>query len=143
MSKSNHQIEVGKLSKIESELLRLISDSKNEELQNKFLEWQRHSIIRGFSGVSHGSLTKSYRTRLSRHRVTTRVYRSHNRLSHRFPIYGERSSWLYTQSFYKPRCNRDLACNPKLKVGNHPSCTPFELSVPEHIQVPLPCHRPT
>lgn len=37
MSKSNHQIEVEKLSKIESELLRLISDSGNEELQNKFL----------------------------------------------------------------------------------------------------------
>lgn len=45
MSKSNHQIEVGKLSKIESELLRLISDSKNEELQNKFLEWQRLILL--------------------------------------------------------------------------------------------------
>lgn len=50
MSKSNHQIEVEKLSKIESELLRLISESENEELQNKFLEWQRQRAngIRAF-----------------------------------------------------------------------------------------------
>ena len=52
MSKSNHQIEVGKLSKIESELLRLISDSKNEELQNKFLEWQRQRAICNVSLVT-------------------------------------------------------------------------------------------
>ena len=52
MSKSNHQIEVGKLSKIESELLRLISDSGNEELQNKFLEWQRQRAIYNVSLVT-------------------------------------------------------------------------------------------
>lgn len=52
MSKSNHQIEVGKLSKIESELLRLIFDSGNEELQNKFLEWQRQRAIYNVSLVT-------------------------------------------------------------------------------------------
>ena len=52
MSKSNHQIEVEKLSKIESELLRLISDSGNEELQNKFLEWQRQRAIYNVSLVT-------------------------------------------------------------------------------------------
>lgn len=52
MSKSNHQIEVEKLSKIESELLRLISDSGNEELQNKFLEWQRQRAICNVSLVT-------------------------------------------------------------------------------------------
>ena len=52
MSKSNHQIEVEKLSKIESELLRLISDSGNEELQNKFLEWQRQRAISNVSLVT-------------------------------------------------------------------------------------------
>ena len=52
MSKSNHQIEVEKLSKIESELLRLISDSGNEELQNKFLEWQRQRTISNVSLVT-------------------------------------------------------------------------------------------
>ncbi|MFR0995745.1 MAG: hypothetical protein ACLSGQ_14165 [Parabacteroides distasonis] len=52
MSKSNHQIEVEKLSKIESELLRLISDSGNEELQNKFLEWQRQRAIFNVSLVT-------------------------------------------------------------------------------------------
>lgn len=45
MSKSKHQIEVEKLSKIESDLLRLISNSENEELQKKFLEWQRQRAI--------------------------------------------------------------------------------------------------
>lgn len=45
MNKSKHQIEVEKLSKIESELLRLISESENEELQKKFLEWQRQRAI--------------------------------------------------------------------------------------------------
>lgn len=52
MSKSNHQIEVEKLSKIESELLRLISDSGNEELQKKFLEWQRQRAIYNVSLVT-------------------------------------------------------------------------------------------
>lgn len=52
MSKSNHQIEVGKLSKIESELIKLISDSGNEELQNKFLEWQRQRAICNVSLVT-------------------------------------------------------------------------------------------
>ncbi len=45
MSKSNFQIETEKLCKIESELLKLISDSGNESLQNKFLEWQEQRDI--------------------------------------------------------------------------------------------------
>lgn len=45
MSKTNHQLEVEKLGKIESDLLKLISDLGNEELQNKFLEWQRQRAI--------------------------------------------------------------------------------------------------
>ena len=45
MSKSNFQIETKKLCKIESELLKLISDSGNESLQNKFLEWQEQRDI--------------------------------------------------------------------------------------------------
>lgn len=52
MNNSKHQIEVEKLSKIESELLRLISDSGNEELQNKFLEWQRQRAICNVSLVT-------------------------------------------------------------------------------------------
>ncbi|WP_280185420.1 hypothetical protein [Bacteroides fragilis] len=45
MSKSNFQIETKKLCKIEAELLKLISDSGNESLQNKFLEWQEQRDI--------------------------------------------------------------------------------------------------
>ncbi|MCE8758516.1 hypothetical protein K0F43_21305 [Bacteroides fragilis] len=45
MIKSNFQIETKKLCKIESELLKLISDSGNESLQNKFLEWQEQRDI--------------------------------------------------------------------------------------------------
>ena len=45
MIKSNFQIETKKLCKIESELLKLISDSGNESLQNKFLEWQEQGDI--------------------------------------------------------------------------------------------------
>jgi uncharacterized protein YrzB (UPF0473 family) len=45
MSKSNFQIETKKLCIIESELLKLISDSGNESLQNKFLEWQEQRDI--------------------------------------------------------------------------------------------------
>ena len=52
MSKSNHQIEVGKLSKIESELIKLISESGNEELQKKILEWQRQKAICNVSLVT-------------------------------------------------------------------------------------------
>lgn len=45
MIKSNFQIETKKLCKIESEFLKLISDSGNESLQNKFLEWQEQRDI--------------------------------------------------------------------------------------------------
>lgn len=45
MSKSNFQIETKKLCKIESDLLKLISDLGNESLQNKFLEWQEQRAI--------------------------------------------------------------------------------------------------
>lgn len=45
MSKSNFQIETKKLCKIEAELLKLISDSGNESLQNKFLECQEQRDI--------------------------------------------------------------------------------------------------
>ncbi len=45
MIKSNFQIETKKLCKIESEFLKLISDSGNESLQNKFIEWQEQRDI--------------------------------------------------------------------------------------------------
>ena len=52
-------------------------------------------------------ITKFCRILLYLHKVIVHAFRSHNRLLRLFPIYGERSSWLYTQSFYKPRCNQD------------------------------------
>lgn len=52
MSKSDHQNEVEKLGKIESDLIRLIAETDNEELQNKFLEWQRQRAICNVSFVA-------------------------------------------------------------------------------------------
>ncbi len=40
MSKSIHQQAVEKLNELETELLHLISETSNEELMDKFLEWQ-------------------------------------------------------------------------------------------------------
>lgn len=60
MPKANHQLEVEKQGKIESDLLKLISDLGNEELQNKFLEWQRQRAICNVSLITEleHSITK-------------------------------------------------------------------------------------